>query len=69
MRKSSATRDMVHVESNQARSREHDQPVLNHLGYVLPGNGAVNSRILLEVILAAAVISTAVTLYPVVSRH
>ncbi len=68
MRKSSATRDMVHVESNQARSREHDQPVLNHLGYVL-GNGAVNSRILLEVILAAAVISTAVTLYPVVSRH
>ena len=42
--------------------------MLNHLGYVL-GNGAVNSRTLLEVILAAAVISTAVTLYPVVSRH
>ena len=48
------------------------QPVLNHPGYVL-GNGAANSRILLggllEVILAAAVIGTAVTLYPVVSRH
>ena len=48
------------------------QPVLNHPGYVL-GNGAANSRILLggllEVILAAAVVGTAVTLYPVVSRH
>lgn len=48
------------------------QPVLNRPGYVL-GNGAANSRILLggllEVILAAAVIGTAVTLYPVVSRH
>ena len=48
------------------------QPVLNHPGYVL-GNGAANSRILLggllEVILAAAVVGTAVTLYPVVRRH
>jgi len=48
------------------------QPVLNHPGYVL-GNGAANSRILLggllELILAAAVIGTAVTLYPVVRRH
>lgn len=48
------------------------QPVLSHPGYVL-GNGAANSRIMLggvlEVILAAAVIGTAVTLYPVVSRH
>ena len=48
------------------------QPVLNRPGYVL-GNGAANSRILLggllEVVLAAAVIGTAVTLYPVVSRH
>ena len=48
------------------------QPVPNRPGYVL-GNGAANSRILLggllEVILAAAVIGTAVTLYPVVSRH
>src|ERR1039458_7085596 len=48
------------------------QPVLNRPGYVL-GNGAADSRILLggllEVILAAAVIGTAVTLYPVVSRH
>jgi hypothetical protein len=48
------------------------QPVLNRPGYVL-GNGSANSRIilggLLEVILAAAVIGTAVTLYPVVSRH
>jgi len=48
------------------------QPVLNRPGYVL-GNGAANSRILLggllEVILAAAVVGTAVTLYPVVSRH
>jgi len=48
------------------------QPVLSHPGYVL-GNGAANSRILvggiLEVILAAAVVGTAVALYPVVSRH
>jgi hypothetical protein len=48
------------------------QPVLNHPGYVL-GNGAANSRILLggllEVILAGAVVGTAVTLYPVVTRH
>jgi hypothetical protein len=48
------------------------QPVLNRPGYVL-GNGAANSRILLggllEIILAAAVVGTAVTLYPVVSRH
>jgi hypothetical protein len=48
------------------------EPVLNHPGYVL-SNGAANSRILLggvlEVVLAAAVIGTAVTLYPVVSRH
>ena len=48
------------------------QPVLNHPGYVL-GHGAANSRILLggllEVILAAAVIGTAVTLYPVVRFH
>ena len=48
------------------------EPVLNHPGYVL-GNGAANSRIVLggvlEVILAAAVVGTAVTLYPVVSRH
>ena len=48
------------------------QPVLNRPGYVL-GNGAANSRILLggllELILAAAVVGTAVTLYPVVSRH
>jgi len=48
------------------------QPVLNRPGYVL-GNGAANSRILvggiLEVILAAAVVGTAVALYPVVSRH
>jgi hypothetical protein len=48
------------------------QPVLNHPGYVL-GNGAANNRILLggllEVILAAAVVGTAVTLYPVVQRH
>jgi hypothetical protein len=48
------------------------QPVLNHPGYVL-GNGAANSGILLggllELILAAAVIGTAVTLYPVVRRH
>ncbi len=48
------------------------QPVLNRAGYVL-GNGAANGRILfgglLEVILAAAVVGTAVTLYPVVRRH
>ncbi len=48
------------------------QPVLNHPGYVL-GHGAANFRILLggllEVILAAAVVGTAVTLYPVVRRH
>jgi hypothetical protein len=48
------------------------QPVLNGPGYFL-GNGAANSRILLggllELILAAAVVGTAVTLYPVVRRH
>jgi len=48
------------------------QPVLDRPGHVL-GNGAANSRILLggllELILAAAVVGTAVTLYPVVSRH
>lgn len=48
------------------------QPVLNHPSYVL-GNGAANNRILfgglLEVVLAAAVVGTAVTLYPVVRRH
>jgi hypothetical protein len=48
------------------------QPLLNHAGYVL-GDGAANGRILLggllEVILAAAIIGTAVTLYPVVRRH
>ncbi len=48
------------------------QPVLNHPDYVL-GNGAANSRIvlggLLEVILAAVVVGTAVALYPVVRRH
>lgn len=48
------------------------QPVLNHAGYVL-GDGTANGRILLggllEVILAAAVIGTSVTLYPVVRRH
>jgi len=48
------------------------QPVLNHPGFVL-SNGAGNNRVLLggllEVILAAAVIGTAVTLYPVVQRH
>jgi hypothetical protein len=48
------------------------QPVTDHAGYVL-GNGAANNRILLggllEIILAAAVVGTAVTLYPVVRRH
>jgi len=48
------------------------EPVTGHPAYIL-GNGAANNRImlggLLEVILAVAVVGTAVSLYPVVRRH